>query len=179
MTTDNFNYQLEFRDLLGLSLYIFMHRSQQLAALLLLMVLGPIVILLRPPWMHAAPPLFTLEWFANAGVPAMGAFLFLPVLVITSLWRATRTQNFKFTSKLTVDGLETSTAAESTFRRWEAFYEAAVTRQHLFLFVSRTVAVVVPRRAFPRDPEWRLFVTACQEGIARAKAVASAGKSPA
>lgn len=82
------------------------------------------------------------------------------------------------TAQLTPDGMEVSTAVSRSQMSWATFDEAVFTPRHVFLFLTRRSAVIIPRRAFAGDAQWRSFVAAGQQGIALSKAAAGAEAEP-
>ena len=122
-----------------------------------------------------------LVYFFLSGLSAFALIFWLTVplmLVVGKLshWRTKK--RFPVTVQLTAEGVETSTAVHRSQLRWAAFDAVVVTRRRLFLFLTRRSALIVPRRAFPADPEWQSFVKACQDGVARGQAEALAEKCP-
>src|SRR5262249_38627027 len=54
---------------------------------------------------------------------------------------------------LSPEGLHTVSEVTDSLTKWPAIEKIAVTDEHLFLYISLTQAIIVPKRAF--DAEWR------------------------
>lgn len=65
------------------------------------------------------------------------------------------------------EGFVVEGRAGRSFVRWSAIVELRETSEHVFLFVDRMLAYVVPKRAFAADPDCRAFVELVQAKLGR------------
>jgi hypothetical protein len=70
--------------------------------------------------------------------------------------------------EVTPDGVVERTPAGHSFVRWYALESVGSARDHLFMLISSVAAVIVPRRAFASDDEWRRFVGFATDSYQRA-----------
>jgi hypothetical protein len=51
--------------------------------------------------------------------------------------------------------------------RWEIVHKPARTQKHIFIYVSRGIALIIPRRAFKSTAQWNKFYWICRQKTSR------------
>jgi hypothetical protein len=65
--------------------------------------------------------------------------------------------------ELTPEGLRATSSKGETLTRWAAIREIIQTEEHLFFFIGRKTAFMMPRRAFGTDTGFTLFAMQAAE----------------
>ena len=81
-------------------------------------------------------------------------------------------------TSLESEGLAISAEASNTMLTWAAFQKIAATRDHGFFYTTPQHAVIVPRRPFVSDEEFREFVALARRYRDVARQLESADRSP-
>ncbi len=112
-------------------------------------------------WIEEAPLLRPLLWAIGV---AVGAFLALSALLwalrvwIRRLPRDDGATLGEHTLEVGEEGFHVEGRSGRSFVKWSAVVEVRETSNHVFLFVDRMLAYVVPKRAFPSGAECASFV---------------------
>ena len=97
-------------------------------------------------------------------------FLILQLPVLLAFYVAVLTLNLVLrkaghsppeTVTLSDAGLQIKTATSLQEHQWAGINRVCRTRRHLFIFLTPSIACVVPRRAFANDREWESFNEFC------------------
>lgn len=111
-------------------------------------------------WVDEAPLLRPLLWAIGI---AVGAFVAISALLwALRLWvrRLPRDDGAtlgEHTLEVDEDGFHVEGRSGRAFVKWSAIVEVRETNEHLFLFVDRMLAYVVPKRAFTSADECAAF----------------------
>ena len=97
--------------------------------------------------------------FLLLALPFLLAF-YVAVLTLNLLLRKARNSRPE-TVTLSDAGLQIKTATSLQEHQWAGINRVCRTRRHLFIFLTPSIACVVPRRAFANDREWESFNEFC------------------
>lgn len=86
----------------------------------------------------------------------------LVIVVLLLLSRRNKTLFTTHTLTLREDGFDTENMYARSDCKWTVVQKLRQTRRHLFIYVSQNGALIVPRRAFRDDAEWKAFHEFCQ-----------------
>lgn len=107
------------------------------------------------------------------GLAWCGIFFGVQILQLVFLvgrrWGPRKDRQSSFLFQLAAEGAIIFNVEGRLELRWSAFKELHVARERLFLFRSKQIAYIIPRRVFSDDAEWQSFVTAVREGFAAGK----------
>ncbi len=112
-------------------------------------------------WIDEAPLLRPLLWVIGI---AVGAFVALSALLwalrvwVRRLPREDGATLGEHTLEVGEEGFHVEGRSGRSFVKWTAVVEVRETREHVFLFVDRMLAYVVPKRAFASTAECASFV---------------------
>ena len=159
-------YEISVDDILALNLY---HHQQSPSARRTRMLLqyGPpvilVIIFLIQASLTGGSPVSALPWLFFAGIWV----IFVPFSLRRSMRKKVaklilESQDNRVTGKhklsLTPDAVTDKTGSGKTKTKWRDVRKLVATNQYLYIYISDTLAHIVPRRAFASEAEFREFV---------------------
>ena len=92
----------------------------------------------------------------------MGLFFGRPMLRLIFLFNAALNFDYKLTKNVTViatpDSIASSNSISKSTTRWDGVERISSTTKHVFIYLSRRAAIVVPARVFKSTEEFHSFV---------------------
>jgi hypothetical protein len=163
------DYENTLQDLLDFAVYHYWHSPSVRRTLVLGWVVTAVLMLVATGILVG-----TVEaderWAAGliAGIPCMLLWLALPWLYFAAIrsstsrmYRESAGSNLNLIGprRLTLSGdlLNYSTPISQMLNRWSGVERIAVDREAFYIYLSSVLAIVVPRRAFGSDAEFRAF----------------------
>jgi hypothetical protein len=153
LTTRPFNY--EARDFLALSRHAVQWWQVALSAVFavgLVYFFGSLMIETGFDWLLAALTLLILVIFA-------GPWTWRPLL---TFWAAKREGYGPHEFEIEPEALRYSSTRSSAKFGWSGLQRLHRTRDRLFIFSSKAVAFMIPRRAFESDADFEHFIATAQ-----------------